>query len=459
MSPLRWPRCLVVLLGVAVLASEAGAGPAWTERSRGTWRGAQWREVTFTSQVWQGAAWQHQLFIVVPPRLPGGAPPGRPALLLVAGGEWRPRYASPPRKPRTPEGIALYAALARRLEAPVAVLLQVPNQPLFGGMTEDDLMAFSFERYLDTRDPSWPLLLPMVESARRAMDVVTDVAADQWRLPVQQFLVTGGSKRGWTAWLAAAADPRIVALAPVVIDLVNVRRQLAHQQWTWGGPPPEMRPYIQRDLPRRLASPEGEPLLRLIDPWYQRERITQPKLIVLATNDGYWPADSLGLYVDGLVGPRSSLYLPNEGHTPRNLPRLLDGLAALQRSVVTGRALPELTAEYAMNGSRAELRVRVGAGEAPRRARAWFAPVNSRDLRAGRWTARAMRRLPDGSYLLRIPVANGGYLGLFGEVDFGAGRERYSLATGLRLLGEGGVVPLAPEPGSGPVAGDVAARR
>ena len=60
-----------------------------------------------------------------------------------------------------------------------------------------------------------------------------------------------------------------------------------------------------------------------------------------------------------------------------------------------------------------------------------------------------MRRQPDGSYLVRMPVAAGGYLGVFGEVDFGEGRGRYSLATSLRLLGEGGVVPLAAEPADG----------
>jgi PhoPQ-activated pathogenicity-related protein len=439
MSRQPWPRLAALLLGVALLAGESLAAPAWTERSRGTYRGAAWREVTFTSQVWQGAAWQHQLFIMVPPR----AGPALPALLLIAGGEWHPRDAG------NPEGIGLYAALARRLEAPVAVLFQVPNQPLFDGLTEDDLMAFSFERYLDTGDGSWPLLVPMVESVRRGMDVVTDVAAQEWRLPVQQFLVTGGSKRGWAAWLTAAADPRVAAVAPVVIDLVNMRRQLAHQVQTWGGPPPELRPYLERDLPRRLAASEGEPLLRLIDPWYQRERITQPKLIVLATNDGYWPADSVGLYRDGLVGPQSTLYLPNEGHTPASLPRLLDGLAALQRSVVTGKPLPEVNGEQSLDGAHAELRVRVTGGESPRRARAWSAPANSRDLRAARWTARAMRRQPDGSYLVRMPVAAGGYLGVFGEVDFGEGRGRYSLATSLRLLGEGGVVPLAAEPADG----------
>lgn len=442
MLPRAGSRLAAVLLGVALLAAEALAGPAWTERSRGTYRGAGWREVTFTSQVWQGAAWQHQLFILVPP----GAPPGRPALLLIAGGDWSPRYGTPPRSPRTPEGTALYAALARRLEAPVAVLLQVPYQPQFGGMTEDDLMAFSFERFLATGDPGWPLLVPMVEATRRGMDVVTDVVARDWGLPVEQFLVTGGSKRGWTAWLTAAADRRVAALAPIVIDLVNLRRQLAHQAGTWGGPPPEMRPYTALDLPRRLTSAEGAALLELIDPWYQRDRIPQPKLIVLATNDHYWPADSLGLYRDGLVGPSSSLYLPNEGHTPRRLPRLVDGLAALQRSVVSGVPLPELRAEHHGGGNQVALRVRVGAGEAPRRARAWFAPARSRDLRAARWKARAMRRQPDGSFLVRLRVADGGYLGLFGEVDFGAGGERYSLATDLRVIGAGGVVPLTAEP-------------
>ena len=89
MSRRSWSQLAVLLLGVALVAADALAGPAWTERSRGTYRGAEWREVTFKSQVWQGAAWQHQLFILLPPH----APPGRPALLLISGGEWRPQFA------------------------------------------------------------------------------------------------------------------------------------------------------------------------------------------------------------------------------------------------------------------------------------------------------------------------------------------------------------------------------
>ena len=43
-----------------------------------------------------------------------------------------------------------------------------------------------------------------------------------------------------------------------------------------------------------------------------------PKLIVLGTSDAYFPADSAGLYVDG-VAPASLLYLQNQGHAARAL--------------------------------------------------------------------------------------------------------------------------------------------
>src|SRR5690606_5967674 len=63
-------------------------------------------------------------------------------------------------------------ALAEALRMPVAVLFQIPNQPLYG-MVEDDLVAHTFEQFIQTGDPEWPLLVPMVRSAICAMDTVS----------------------------------------------------------------------------------------------------------------------------------------------------------------------------------------------------------------------------------------------------------------------------------------------
>src|SRR5207237_8100873 len=106
----------------------------------------------------------------------------------------------------------------------------VPNQPLtFHGdgkpRSEDDLIAYCQIKYLDTGDPTWLPRLPMVKSAVRAMDAVTEFLASEQggKTAVKRFVVSGGSKRGWTTWLTGAVDPRVVAIIPVVIDVVNCR--------------------------------------------------------------------------------------------------------------------------------------------------------------------------------------------------------------------------------------------
>src|SRR5258708_35026399 len=106
----------------------------------------------------------------------------------------------------------------------------VPNQPLvLNGdgkpRFEDDLLAEGWVKSMDTGDPTWLPRLPMVKSAVRAMDTVTALLASEQggKTAVKKFVVAGGSKRGWTTWLTGAVDSRVVAIIPIVIDVVNVR--------------------------------------------------------------------------------------------------------------------------------------------------------------------------------------------------------------------------------------------
>ena len=43
-----------------------------------------------------------------------------------------------------------------------------------------------------------------------------------------RFVVSGASKRGWTTWATAAVDTRVIAIAPAVIDLLNIEPSFMH---------------------------------------------------------------------------------------------------------------------------------------------------------------------------------------------------------------------------------------
>ena len=167
-------------------------------------------DLQFVSQTWRGEKWRHQLQVYQP----ADATPGAKMFLWVTGGS------------ASAQTNALGLELARKIKAPVAFVYHIPNQPLLeGNLREDDLIAETFVRYLKSEDDNWPLLLPMVKSVVKAMDVLQAFSKKEWGAPVDQFIVAGASKRGWTTWLTAAVDPRVCAIAPVVIDVLNMVTQ------------------------------------------------------------------------------------------------------------------------------------------------------------------------------------------------------------------------------------------
>ncbi|HEV3023996.1 MAG TPA: PhoPQ-activated protein PqaA family protein, partial [Pirellulales bacterium] len=214
--------CVVLLSLVVAWRSSPAAEPAealaayvetaddsfgWVERRRGELAQNAFVELTLTSQTWHDIVWKHQLFIVKPRRLRDASR----ALLLIGGGNWSDDLAAAPQDPQSelPREALLLATLAGEIGAPVAVLLHVPQQPIFNGMREDEIISYTFEQFLKTRDSSWPLLLPMVKSAVRGMDAVQQFAKQEWQLDIERFTLTGASKRGWTTWLTSAVDRRV----------------------------------------------------------------------------------------------------------------------------------------------------------------------------------------------------------------------------------------------------------
>src|SRR5260370_34813518 len=76
----------------------------------------------------------------------------------------------------------------------------------------------------------------MTKSAVRAMDAVQEFKRSEagGKIKVEQFMVAGGSKRGWTTWTTAVVDQRVVAIAPLVIDLLNNEKSFEHHYRAYG---------------------------------------------------------------------------------------------------------------------------------------------------------------------------------------------------------------------------------
>jgi PhoPQ-activated pathogenicity-related protein len=401
----------------------------WREVSSRRIGETEFTELILTSQTWRGIPWKHQLIIIRPKSLEPG---GTQAFLYIHGGRWKPEYETGQTK--LPPEARIFARLAEALRAPVAVLRHVPFQPLFD-RREDALIAYTFDQYLETGEPDWPLLLPMVKSAARAMDTVQAFSRDRWQHPIDAFTVTGASKRGWTSWLTAAVDPRVASIAPIAIDMLNVPAQIKLQQATFGALSEQVQDYANIDLPGRVNTERGQSLMAMVDPYRYRADLNQPKLILLGTNDQYWPLDALKVYWDELSEPKRVLYVPNEGHGVRDFARLVGGLSALHRYSSHGEGLPVVSWTYAVGPDR--LGVDVQSNRVPRKVDAWTARSPTRDFREARWTSHRCTRKGE-KYACNVARPAEGYAAVYAELWFkDSGYPKFPLATVVCIAGPG----------------------
>src|SRR2546430_16116448 len=111
------------------------------------------------------------------------------------------------------------------------------------------------------------------------MDAVQRLGREQWGLAVARFTVTGASERGWTSWLTAAVDPRVAGVAPMVIDMLNMRAQIELQRQTFGGLSGEIKDYGGIWLPERIDSPTRRGLGGVVGPDRHPGRARRPQPI------------------------------------------------------------------------------------------------------------------------------------------------------------------------------------
>jgi PhoPQ-activated pathogenicity-related protein len=390
---------------------------SWKYQETTTVPGAKIHRLNLTSQIWQGITWTHIISLIEPT---DNAYPDA-MLLFITGG----KIGDGPRN----GDIAVGLACAKTCRARVVVLPQAPNQPLLGGKTEDTLIAETFVRYLETKDEEWPLLFPMVKSAVRAMDAAQAFAKER-KAPVERFVVTGASKRGWTTWLTGAVDPRVKAIAPMVIPTLNFRAQNKHQLENFGKYSDQIDDYTARGLMDKLETPEGTRLWHLVDPLTFRDRLTMPKLQINGTNDPYWTLDSMNLFWDDLKGPKTVVYLPNAGHgLDQHREYATQGIGAIFRSAIGGKALPELSWKHG-DADTGALQLSVTSSPVPKSAQLWTATSDSLDFRKSKWSAIPLKAGPAMAGEVARPAT--GNVALFADLEYETDGLTYHLSTQVR---------------------------
>jgi PhoPQ-activated pathogenicity-related protein len=319
---------------------------------------------------------------------------------------------------------AMMSQIAKATGSVVTQLKMVPNQPLVfageqQGRTEDEMIAYTWDKYLRTGDKKWPARLPMTKAAVRALDTITSFCASEpgGKFNVDEFVVCGGSKRGWTTWTTAAVDRRVIAIVPFVIDMLNVEPSFVHHWKAYGFWAPAVGDYVAMKLMDWNGSPEYRALMKIEEPYEYRHRLTMPKFIVNATGDQFFLPDSSQFYFDDLVGPKYLRYVPNADHSLKDTDAPFT-LLAYYGAVLNGTRLPEYSWKVEKDDS-----LHVKTSDKPSAVKLWYASnPNARDFRVDTigkvWKSEPLSDQGDGMYIGKAATPDKGFTAFMVELTY-----------------------------------------
>jgi len=395
--------------------------------------------IHLTSQKWRDTPevdrplWEHWLVVVKPATLKTNK-----AFIAVSGGGND--------RPMPDKANGAVSQIAEATGSIVAELRTIPNQPLIFNndgqpRKEDDLIAYGWNKFLETGDATWLPRLPMVKSVVRAMDCLQEWSEKEGA-KIDKFVVAGASKRGWTTWLTGATDPRVEAIIPIVIDVLNAGPSIKHHAAVYGFWATAIGAYYQHKILQRSDHPRLAELYAIEDPYCYVDRLTMPKYIINGSGDQFFCPDSSQFYYDDLKGEKHIRYVPNADHSvDTNFDSVLS-MVAFYQMIIAGKPRPEITWKFDDDGS-----IRVHSDTPPQQVLLWQATnPNARDFRVATigkaYTSTELKPEADGSWVAHLKKPDMGWTAAFVEFSFDSGGPfPFKQSTAVRILPD--VVPHA----------------
>ncbi len=387
-------------------------------------------QIALTSQQWKGITWRHQLSVFIPNEV---VYPG--ALVIISGGsntDEQPNWSTKDRM------WTVAAQIAESNKSVVAILKQTPNQPLMEGRKEDALISYTLQQFKQDGKYDWPLLFPMVKSALRSMDAIQDLTLTRSNKPVNQFMLAGGSKRGWTTWLSAATgDKRIKAIAPMVIDMLNMPLSLNAQLTAYGKYSEQIEDYVKLEIPQTTSSKKGKAVTAMIDPYSYKKEYTMPKMIFIGTNDEYWTVDAIKWYINDLPGETMVHYVPNAGHDLGGGAQALQTLSAFYGKMLQETTYPILKNNAVIQNNKLKVEVE-GPSTELQEVALWSASSTDQDFRNEKWSSTIITG-SGNRHTIEVPLPESGFKACYIDYKYKGKQGPYISSTRMYLLSPAGI--------------------
>ena len=381
-----------------------------------------------TSQKWREYTWRHQVAVIVPEEIKYDG-----ALLFITGGSNKDEM--PNWKKPDDGNIRMMGLIAQKNSAVTAVVFQVPNQPLFGDLTEDEIISLTLHNYRNDKDLTWPLLFPMVKSAVRAMDAVQAFSQEKLNHKINRFLVSGASKRGWTTWLTGVSDQRVEAIAPMVIDMLNMPKSISYHVEAWGDYSIQIQDYVNLGIAQDVNTPDGQEITTMVDPFSYREKLTMPKFIFNGTNDEYWPADAIKHYIGEIPGENYLHYVPNAGHGLGDKKQAIQALSSFFAETLQKVEYPECSWHLEENGQDIVLKINVSE-EKLAGVLLWTCNSDDRDFRDNEFISQSIEAGYEENIFINVNYPDSGFRAFYIDLLYpDPNGDVYSKSTRMFVAG------------------------
>eukprot|EP01132_Coremiostelium_polycephalum_P005439 gene5439-6783_t len=233
----------------------------------------------------------------------------------------------------------------------VSQIFQVPNQPLIFdndnvSRIEDGILAYTWMKYLDENaSTEWIGQFALTKSVVRAMDVIQEfVKSKSLFHRVNNFVISGASKRGWTSWLVASVDPRVKAVIPMVLPLLNLVENSNTHFRALGGWSFAYGDYVAQNLMSHVNDGGFDKLGKQIDALQFVDKLSSvKKYVVTAVSDQFFIPDSANFFWHKLLGVKNLRIHPNTDHgLQERVYNLIDETITYYRMIVNNNKIPEI---------------------------------------------------------------------------------------------------------------------